>query len=197
VKEREIGFVVFDTLRGCHPGLKENESEHVTRLRGYFGDFTRMGATLLVLHHDRKSGAGDGNTVEHERMAGSADFAGMADMAYAIDKAQGVYSLKVSKNRLLAEEEAVQVHYEMRPTEDRQLGFEVVSLRLRQEEILEKNKTDVLTELRNGSIMTAGEIAQKTGIDKHSVDMALASLRVNELANRDRDGGWTANKLFS
>lgn len=193
--EKGVKFLVFDTLRGCCPGLKENESEHVTRLRGWFGAFTREGITLLVLHHDRKSQNGE-QDAGYERMAGSADFAGMADMAYAIDRSQGVHHLKVSKNRLLPEEDAVSVHYELKQVGHDRVSIEVVNIRKKQEEILEEISKEVLTTLRDRGKMKPSMIATTMGLSLTEANNALTWLYAREYVTKDRENFYECQQMF-
>lgn len=116
-RSRSISLVVLDTLSGVRPGLKENEAEHVSQLRTVFNQIVATGATLLVLHHDRK-GKADEDQPEHERMRGSGDLAAMADMAYGIRTRGGVHTLKATKNRALSETEALSVDFELFDEED-------------------------------------------------------------------------------
>ena len=194
-KMKGIRFIVFDTLRGCCPGLKENESEHVTRLRSWFGAYTREGITLLVLHHDRKSQNGE-HDAGYERMAGSADFAGMADMAYAIDKSQGVHHLKVSKNRLLPEDQAVSVHYELKQVGEKEVAFEVVNMREKASELLEEISKDVLTVLRERGKMKPTMIAAQMGLSSTETGNALAWLYAREYVSKDKEGYYEWQPMF-
>jgi len=111
--EKKIELVIIDTLTGVRPGLKENESEHVSHLRAVFSKLTTTGATLLIAHHDRK-GRVDEESPQHEKMRGSGDFAAMADMVYGISKRDGSHVMKATKNRQCAEEDALNIEFELR-----------------------------------------------------------------------------------
>ena len=118
IQQLGIKLICLDTLTGLIPGLKENENEHVSMLRSYFNEFTSTKATLLVAHHDRKGGQGDSNTA-HERMAGGRDFGAMTDMAYGIDKRGSVFHLSITKNRWVAEEDALAIDFTLDDNEDK------------------------------------------------------------------------------
>lgn len=192
--DRGIKFMVFDTLRGCCPGLKENESEHVTRLRAWFGSFTRAGVTLLILHHTRKSTPGESDP-GYERMAGSADFAGMADMAYAIDKVDGMTKFSAIKNRLLSEDEVASFHYEIK-TSDGKLSLSVVDVKKRRGEIVEEMAKEVVGYLRDRGSAKATTVAAALGLTVQETTTALTWLHGRDYVTRDREGNYEWQKMF-
>jgi hypothetical protein len=86
VKNNNIKFVIFDSLRGIIPqGLSEMDSGNMRQVINDLRPLTAAGVTILIIHHDRKKPAGshgysskDINDVG-EMMSGSADIRGAVD----------------------------------------------------------------------------------------------------------------------
>ncbi len=145
IEDKQIKLVVIDTLTGSAPGFRENESEHVSKLRAFLKEFTKLGATVIVAHHDRKGGQGDA-LMAHERMAGSRDLAAQGDMCYGLEVRGDLYTLSTIKNRHLPPDDAPQFTYTLTDNEDKSaitielVGENEVSARIaaRQKGVLEE-----------------------------------------------------------
>lgn len=194
----EIGLVIFDTLRGCCPGLQENEASHVTKVREWFKQFQQIGCTVLVLHHDRKGGQGE-TGVASDRMVGSGDFGGMADMGYAIDKSSGGwYSLSTIKNRLFSEDEAPKFSYSMEEKDGR-IVFDAINVREERQKALVEFTEGILDHIRLNGGGSASTIAEVLGYDKVRVGTALNILHEKNLLTKTRTDGkvvYDAQKMF-
>ena len=118
IKQHGIKLLIIDTLTGAAPGFRENESEHVSKLRSFLKEFTKLGATAVVAHHDRKGGQGDA-LMAHERMAGSRDLAAQGDMCYGLEVRSDLYTLSTIKNRHLPPEDAPAFTYTLEDAEDK------------------------------------------------------------------------------
>ena len=151
IKKHEIKLLIIDTLTGAAPGFRENESEHVSKLRSFLKEFTKLGATVVVAHHDRKGGQGDA-LMAHERMAGSRDLAAQGDMCYGLEVRGDLYTLSTIKNRHLPPDDAPAFTYTLEDAEDKStvalnlVGENEVALRIatRQMSILEVRILQVL-----------------------------------------------------
>lgn len=151
IKEHGIKLLIIDTLTGSAPGFRENESEHVSKLRAFLKEFTKLGATVVVAHHDRKGGQGDA-LMAHERMAGSRDLAAQGDMCYGLEVRSDLYTLTTIKNRHLPPDDAPAFTYTLEDAEDKStvalnlVGENEVASRIatRQKSILEDRILQVL-----------------------------------------------------
>ena len=98
IEELQIDIVIVDTLVRVH-GLDENSNTEMARLYGYFCQMKDLGAAVVVLHHNRKSGSESG--IGHEQMRGAGDIVSQADTVFSIsynDK-NDRYTLVTTKNR--------------------------------------------------------------------------------------------------
>lgn len=175
--DRKIVLVCLDTLTGVRPGLQENEASHVSALRTYFARITATGATLLVAHHDRKSGQGE-SEVAHYRMAGSRDFGAMSDMAYGIEKRAGYYHLEVTKNRLLSEDECLSLDFILEDSPDRSR----VTLRVITPEEKSDKTMDILEERIITALRTHGKMNTNTLLDNVRGTRAAVVAVLNRMA---------------
>lgn len=75
VAQREIGLVVFDTIGTLWPLADENDAIQVLDALLPLNQITQAGAGLLVVHHPRKSDAGEGRATR-----GSGAFPGHVDV---------------------------------------------------------------------------------------------------------------------
>jgi len=90
IEKHNIGFVIFDSLRGVMPSDKdENDSGAVRQVINRLRLLTNIGVTILIIHHDRKKPANnryvssDPNDLG-EMMSGSADIRGAVDCHLAM-----------------------------------------------------------------------------------------------------------------
>jgi hypothetical protein len=77
IREREIGWVVFDTYNRCTPGIKENDASDAGIVVRNAALLQSTGAALTVIHHTQK----DGGTPR-----GSAAFEWATDWTLAVAK---------------------------------------------------------------------------------------------------------------
>jgi hypothetical protein len=85
VREHGIGLVVLDTLSAYWGVEDENDNAEVHRLVQPFHTLARnTGASVVLVHHDRKSGGRDGRNIR----GGSALF-GLVDQALSLERPQG------------------------------------------------------------------------------------------------------------
>lgn len=189
--EKQVVLLILDTLTGVHPGLKENESEHVSLLRRYFADFTTAGITVLVAHHDRKGGKGDGSA-EHERMAGSRDLAAMADMAYAIDRKGDFFHLGVSKNRLLSDDDAISVNFCLEDNEDKtHVVIRLVDAEVKTEKFQGRVRMKIAEVLLKHGELTTTRLSELCEIRKASIVEVLKSMGESGEVAIKKDGRFT------
>ena len=118
IRKHGIKLLIIDTLTGAAPGFRENESEHVSKLRSFLKEFTKLRASVVVAHHDRKGGQGDA-LMAHERMAGSRDLAAQGDMCYGLEVRGDLYTLSTIKNRHLPPDDAPAFTYTLEDAEDK------------------------------------------------------------------------------
>lgn len=174
VKEKNIQLVILDTLTGVRPGLKENESEHVSQLRTVFNQICGAGATLLIAHHDRK-GRTDEDQPAHEKMRGSGDLAGMADMAYGISKKNDGYTIKATKNRAAADEDMLNLEFEIR-SEEGMLALYPLSAEEKGKKRLDAMSMRVMSLFEDVSEMNTTQIVEALGAKKELVLLTLGKL---------------------
>lgn len=98
IEELQIDIVIVDTLVRVH-GLDENSNTEMSRLYGYFCEMKNLGAAVVVLHHNRKSGSESG--IGHEQMRGAGDIVSQADTVFSISHKleTDTYTLVTTKNR--------------------------------------------------------------------------------------------------
>jgi hypothetical protein len=98
IEELQIDIVIVDTLVRVH-GLDENSNTEMSRLYGYFCEMKNLGAAVVVLHHNRKSGSESG--IGHEQMRGAGDIVSQADTVFSISHKveNDTYTLVTTKNR--------------------------------------------------------------------------------------------------
>jgi len=174
--ERNVSLCCLDTLTGVRPGLQENESSHVSALRAYFNDITNTGATLLVAHHDRKGGQGE-SEVAHYRMAGSRDFGAMADMAYGIEKRGSYFHLEITKNRHLAEEDALRVDFALEDNDDKtRVTLRIVDASERSEMTLDALGGRIMACLRQNGKMNTSTLCDNVKGSPNAVSAAAQRL---------------------
>lgn len=195
-RAHEVKLVVLDTLTGVRPGLMENEASHVSQLREYFNAIVATGATLLVLHHDRKSGQGEGVEVAHYRMAGSRDLGAMADMVYSVDKKGQYYTLSVSKNRLLPDEDTLTVDFALEDNEDKSgVTLRVLSATEKSSitvKIVEERIIDALT--ASGARMNTNAVCDAVRSSKAAVVVALKQMTAKGIIICEAEG---QNRFYS
>ncbi len=97
-KERPL--IVFDSLIRFYPkGTDENQSTHISPVMNFLKSLTKVGATVIILHHAGKA--------EGSNYRGSSDILGGVDIAYTMKKSEGGSSLtlKCIKSRYGEEED--------------------------------------------------------------------------------------------
>ena len=176
-REKKVVLCCLDTLTGVRPGLRENESEHVSMLRAYFNAITETGCALLVAHHDRKMGQGEGHDNAHYRMAGSRDFGAMADMAYGLEKRGKFFHLSVTKNRLTAEEDEAEIDFVLEDNADKtKVTLRVIDPREKSEMALDALEDRIFDVLQRHGKMNTNTISENVKGSKTGVLAALGRM---------------------
>ena len=181
IRKHGIKLLIIDTLTGAAPGFRENESEHVSMLRAFLKEFTKIGASVVIAHHDRKGGQGDA-IIAHERMAGSRDLAAQGDMCYGLEVRGDLYTLSTVKNRHLPPDDAPAFTYTLEDASDNStialnlVGDNEVAMRIaeRQRQIIQDRIQKTLAS--HGSVNTSDLCSlvkgNRSDILSHAKDMA-------------------------
>lgn len=115
VKRLKIKFIILDSLRAIMPqGADEKDAGTVRQIINHLKALTDIGATILIVHHDRKKAVGirgytstDLNDLG-EMMSGSADIRGASDchlaMGSAKDKREGKHFIIITQTKCREEE---------------------------------------------------------------------------------------------
>jgi 5S rRNA maturation endonuclease (ribonuclease M5) len=90
---REKGVIVFDSLTDWLEGESENDPSKMTEISRKFRRLARLGAGVIVLHHDNKNGAG---------YRGSTAIPAGSDMALKMEKNErtGVVEIRTERFRM-------------------------------------------------------------------------------------------------
>lgn len=108
IEREKIELVIIDTFVRVH-GKDENDNSAMSHLYRSFKAMKQKGASILNLHHNRKSGSESG--IAHEQMRGAGDIAAQADTVFSISKKDGVYTMVTTKNRHGREEDYINLSW--------------------------------------------------------------------------------------
>lgn len=103
-QERDINVVMIDSLIRVHKLHDENFSTEMSKVFSELKKFKDKNITLIILHHNRKTGFGGGSTSAEDMRGSSEIFAG-ADCALSLSK--GFEGITVCQTKLKADEERV------------------------------------------------------------------------------------------
>lgn len=114
IQELQPTLIVFDTLTRFHT-KKENEAGEMGQVMHEFTEISRLGHTVVVLHHDNKI-IGKGKTVRSAR--GSGDIVASVSSCLSLDKFgpkdNETFILEMQANRVLGIKE--KIYYKMAQT---------------------------------------------------------------------------------
>ncbi|MBK8246539.1 MAG: AAA family ATPase [Gemmatimonadetes bacterium] len=175
---QSVALVVCDTLTAMAPGLKENEAEHVSKLRRVFSQITATGATILVLHHDRK-GRADGEQPGHAQMRGSGDLPAMSDMSYGIGKKGDHYAIRTTKCRAVPDHQALRAEFEIVDDGGRTHLRVIADTDAHKTDEMCRRVYDALWTIRPEALSQA-KLAETVGAQKAAVITAVENLVASE-----------------
>jgi hypothetical protein len=173
-----IGLVLIDSLVRVH-GLDENDNSQMRRLYDSFKKLLDVGITVLIAHHNRKGGT-DG-TVKHEGMRGAAEIVAAADMAFSVEKqANGLYRMFVTKGRLISDEDAIDVTFEIRD-EDGLTKVRTLDAGARSEVITQEIRSKLIELISESPGILQSRLIELCGSRRSVVIATLADLEANRI----------------
>ena len=178
-----IGLVLIDSLVRVH-GLDENDNSQMRKLYDSFKKLLDVGITVLIAHHNRKGGT-DG-TVKHEGMRGAAEIVAAADMAYSVEKqANGLYRMYVTKGRLISDEDAIDVTFEIRD-EDGLTKVRTLDAGARSEVITQEIRSKLIELISDSPGITQTRLVELCGSRKSVVAATLADLEASRIVSFEK-----------
>jgi hypothetical protein len=178
-----IGLVLIDSLVRIH-GMDENDNSQMRKLYDAFKKLLDNGITVLIAHHNRKGGTD--STVKHEGMRGAAEIVAAADMAYSVEKqANGLYRMYVTKGRLISDEDAIDVTFEIRD-EDGLTKVRTLDAGARSEVITQEIRSKLIELISGEPGITQTRLAELCGSRKSVVAATLADLESSRIVTFDK-----------
>ena len=178
-----IGLVLIDSLVRVH-GLDENDNSQMRKLYDSFKKLLDVGITVLIAHHNRKGGT-DG-TVKHEGMRGAAEIVAAADMAFSVEKqANGLYRMFVTKGRLISDEDAIDVTFEIRD-EDGLTKVRTLDAGARSEVITQEIRSKLIELISDSPGITQTRLVELCGSRKSVVAATLADLEASRIVSFEK-----------
>jgi hypothetical protein len=178
-----IGLVLIDSLVRVH-GLDENDNSQMRRLYDSFKKLLDVGITVLIAHHNRKGGTD--STVKHEGMRGAAEIVAAADMAYSVEKqANGLYRMYVTKGRLISDEDAIDVTFEIRD-EDGLTKVRTLDAGARSEVITQEIRSKLIEHISESPGISQSRLVELCGSRKSVVAATLADLESSRIVTFDK-----------
>jgi hypothetical protein len=175
--------VLIDSLVRVH-GLDENDNSQMRKLYDSFKKLLDVGITVLIAHHNRKGGT-DG-TVKHEGMRGAAEIVAAADMAYSVEKqANGLYRMYVTKGRLISDEDAIDVTFEIRD-EDGLTKVRTLDAGARSEVITQEIRSKLIELISDSPGITQTRLVELCGSRKSVVAATLADLEASRIVSFEK-----------
>ena len=101
--DNKIGVVMIDSLIRVHKLKDENSSAEAAKIWPEFKKFKKNGITLILLHHNRKSGSKQGDSGEELR--GSSEIFAFLDCAISLHKKKDEITIRQTKLRITKESE--------------------------------------------------------------------------------------------
>ena len=182
---REKGVIVFDSLTDWLEGESENDPSKMTEISRKLRRLARLGAGVIVLHHDNKNGVG---------YRGSTAIPAGSDMAIKMEKneATGVVQVRTERFRMTAAWEIdFRVDFTARPYTFTILKDVLVGERVRQEATDHSQLvSEILAEYHEsheGEGMTRRELEE--AIQDRAMDMPRAKIR-QLMASGKTSGRW-------
>jgi len=178
-----IGLVLIDSLVRVH-GLDENDNSQMRKLYDSFKKLLDVGITVLIAHHNRKGGTD--STVKHEGMRGAAEIVAAADMAYSVEKqANGLYRMFVTKGRLISDEDAIDVTFEIRD-EDGLTKVRTLDAGARSEVITQEIRSKLIELISGEPGISQSRLVELCGSRKSVVAATLADLESSRIVTFDK-----------
>lgn len=173
-----IGLVLIDSLVRIH-GMDENDNSQMRKLYDAFKKLLDVGITVLIAHHNRKGGTD--STVKHEGMRGAAEIVAAADMAYSVEKqANGLYRMFVTKGRLISDEDAIDVTFEIRD-EDGLTQVRTLDAGARSEVITQEIRSKLIELISDSPGIVQSRLIELCGSRRSVVIATLADLEANRI----------------
>jgi hypothetical protein len=173
-----IGLVLIDSLVRIH-GMDENDNSQMRKLYDAFKKLLDNGITVLIAHHNRKGGTD--STVKHEGMRGAAEIVAAADMAYSVEKqANGLYRMYVTKGRLISDEDAIDVTFEIRD-EDGLTQVRTLDAGARSEVITQEIRSKLIELISDSPGITQSRLIELCGSRRSVVIATLADLEASRI----------------
>jgi hypothetical protein len=173
-----IGLVLIDSLVRIH-GMDENDNSQMRKLYDAFKKLLDNGITVLIAHHNRKGGTD--STVKHEGMRGAAEIVAAADMAYSVEKqANGLYRMFVTKGRLISDEDAIDVTFEIRD-EDGLTQVRTLDAGARSEVITQEIRSKLIELISETPGITQSRLIELCGSRRSVVIATLADLEASRI----------------
>lgn len=173
-------LIIFDTLIRFCPGTRdENSSSEVARALSMVAELTYHGASVLLLHHRPKNGAGTW-------FRGSSDYAAFIDVGLAIepiDKPKGILRLNCEKTR---DDEPFSITLQARPYLD-QIGTFAV-LTDAQQTVQELSSEKIIAAVSEKPGINQQELIQRCGLSPKRVRTLLPKLDGKQLEIRTGTG---------
>jgi len=178
-----IGLVLIDSLVRIH-GMDENDNSQMRKLYDAFKKLLDNGITVLIAHHNRKGGTD--STVKHEGMRGAAEIVAAADMAYSVEKqANGLYRMFVTKGRLISDEDAIDVTFEIRD-QDGLTQVRTLDAGARSEVITQEIRSKLIELISDSPGISQARLAELCGGRKSVVAATLADLEASRIVAFDK-----------
>jgi len=178
-----IGLVLIDSLVRIH-GMDENDNSQMRKLYDAFKKLLDNGITVLIAHHNRKGGTD--STVKHEGMRGAAEIVAAADMAFSVEKqANGLYRMYVTKGRLISDEDAIDVTFEIRD-EDGLTKVRTLDAGARSEVITQEIRSKLIELISETPGISQARLAELCGGRKSVVAATLADLEASRIVAFDK-----------
>jgi hypothetical protein len=173
-----IGLVLIDSLVRIH-GMDENDNSQMRKLYDAFKKLLDVGITVLIAHHNRKGGTD--STVKHEGMRGAAEIVAAADMAYSVEKqANGLYRMYVTKGRLISDEDAIDVTFEIRD-EGGLTQVRTLDAGARSEVITQEIRSKLIELISDSPGITQSRLIELCGSRRSVVIATLADLEASRI----------------
>lgn len=146
IKRLKIGVVIIDSLVRIHSG-DENSAKDMSNLFSKISQLKKLGITVLINHHHRKSQSGQDN--DSQSMRGSVDILAALDCHMMINRVGDYLKITQTKNRYIPEISPFKISF-LKENDKMQFIFKEYSVNKNiVTDKQEKNKTDVLSFIKS------------------------------------------------
>lgn len=104
-QKNDIGLVIYDSLTRFH-AAKENNADEMSAVLAHFQLLTQAGITVILIHHDPKSGYDNPNS--SNTLRGSGDILAISDIHIALQKDKNTNDRVIVKQLKNRDDEAVE-----------------------------------------------------------------------------------------